>query len=59
MAESAQPRVAAQPGGSGRPNVLTSYDPRTGETVGSYAVMGAGKLNRTVRAARAAEKWWS
>ncbi|KIA66193.1 aldehyde dehydrogenase family protein [Nocardia vulneris] len=59
MAESAQPRVAAQPGGSGRPNVLTSYDPRTGETVGNYAIMGAGEINRTVRGARSAEKWWA
>ncbi|MFG1794504.1 aldehyde dehydrogenase family protein [Nocardia sp. NPDC049149] len=59
MAESAQPRVAAQPGGSGRSNVLTSYDPRTGEVVGNYAVMGAGEINRTVRSARAAERWWA
>ncbi|MEV0293125.1 aldehyde dehydrogenase family protein [Nocardia sp. NPDC050710] len=58
MAESAQARVAALVG-SGRSNVLTSYDPRTGEVVGNYAVMGPGELNRTVRAARAAEKWWA
>ncbi|MFQ6324685.1 aldehyde dehydrogenase family protein [Nocardia sp. CWNU-33] len=44
---------------SGRSNVLTSYDPRTGEVVGNYAVMGTGELNRTVRAARSAEKWWA
>ncbi|MFD0366025.1 aldehyde dehydrogenase family protein [Nocardia sp. GCM10030253] len=44
---------------SGRSNVLTSYDPRTGEVVGNYAVMGPGELNRTVRAARSAEKWWA
>ncbi|WP_436838437.1 aldehyde dehydrogenase family protein [Nocardia xishanensis] len=59
MAESAQPRLAAHPGGSGRSNVLISHDPRTGEVVGNYAVMGAGELNRTVRAARAAERWWA
>ncbi|MFC9892526.1 aldehyde dehydrogenase family protein [Nocardia sp. NPDC127579] len=56
MAESAQPRVTAHRGNS---NVLTSYDPRTGEIVGSYAVMGYGELNRTVRSARAAESWWA
>ncbi|MFD6464165.1 aldehyde dehydrogenase family protein, partial [Streptomyces roseolus] len=56
MADSAQPRVAGHRGG---PNVLTSYDPRTGEIVGNYAVMGHGELHRTVRAARAAEKWWA
>jgi acyl-CoA reductase-like NAD-dependent aldehyde dehydrogenase len=44
---------------SGRSNVLTSYDPRTGEVVGNYAVMGVGELNRTVCAARSAEKWWA
>ncbi len=59
MAETAQPRLAAHPGGSGRPNVLTSYDPRTGEIVGNYAVMGSGEINRTVRAARSADKWWA
>ncbi|MGK8485773.1 aldehyde dehydrogenase family protein [Nocardia asiatica] len=59
MAESAQPRLAARPGGTGRTNVLTSYDPRTGEVVGNYAVMSAGELNRAVRAARSAEKWWA
>ncbi|WP_225732369.1 MULTISPECIES: aldehyde dehydrogenase family protein [unclassified Nocardia] len=59
MAESAQPQVAAHAGGTGRPNVLTSYDPRTGEIVGNYAVMNAGEVNRTVRAARSAEKWWA
>ncbi|MFI9506225.1 aldehyde dehydrogenase family protein [Nocardia sp. NPDC052566] len=59
MAESAQPHLAAHAGGSGRPNVLTSYDPRTGEIVGNYAVMGSNELNRTVRAARSAEKWWA
>ncbi|QLY31771.1 aldehyde dehydrogenase family protein [Nocardia huaxiensis] len=65
MAESAQPRATepAQPAkgrtGSGKPKVLTSYDPRTGEVVGDYAVMGAGELTRTVRAGRAAEQWWA
>ncbi|WP_082393457.1 aldehyde dehydrogenase family protein [Nocardia arizonensis] len=59
MSESTQPRVALFPGGSGRSSVLTSYDPRTGEVVGSYAVMGTNELSRTVRAARSAEKWWA
>ncbi|MEV0707411.1 aldehyde dehydrogenase family protein [Nocardia aurea] len=59
MAESAQPQVVVYPGGSGRTNVLTSYDPRTGETVGTYAIMGTSELNRTIRAARAAERWWA
>ncbi|MBH0777661.1 aldehyde dehydrogenase family protein [Nocardia bovistercoris] len=59
MTESTQPRVALFPGGAARSEVLTSYDPRTGEVVGSYAVMGANEINRTVRAARSAEKWWS
>ncbi|MEV6135885.1 aldehyde dehydrogenase family protein [Nocardia sp. NPDC051990] len=59
MAETAQPRLATHPGGSGRPNVLTSYDPRTGEIVGNYAVMGSSEINRIVRAARSAEKWWA
>ncbi|RBO88989.1 aldehyde dehydrogenase family protein [Nocardia puris] len=59
MAESAQPRLAAHPGGSSRSTVLTSYDPRTGEAVGTYPVLGASELHRTARAARAAEKWWA
>ncbi len=59
MAESAQPRTAAHPGGTGRPKVLTSYDPRTGEVVGDYAIMGSGEVTRTVRAAHAAEQWWA
>lgn len=59
MAESAPQRVTTPSARSGRPSVLTSYDPRTGEVVGNYAVMGSGELNRTVRAARSAEKWWA
>jgi aldehyde dehydrogenase (NAD+) len=39
--------------------VLTSFDPRTGEVVGDYAVMGPSELARTVRGARSAEKWWA
>ncbi|WP_084534952.1 aldehyde dehydrogenase family protein [Nocardia yamanashiensis] len=58
MAESAQRRTAAHTGAH-RPKVLTSYDPRTGETVGDYAVMGAGELTRTVRSARTAQQWWA
>ncbi|ATL65659.1 aldehyde dehydrogenase family protein [Nocardia terpenica] len=59
MAESAQPNTAALPGGSSRSRVLTSYDPRTAEAVGDYAVMGTVELTRTVRGARSAEKWWT
>ncbi|NNH71784.1 aldehyde dehydrogenase family protein [Nocardia uniformis] len=62
MAESAQPRPAAAvspAGGTGRPKVLTSYDPRTGEVVGDYAIMGSGELTRTVRAAHTAQQWWA
>ncbi|WP_083883697.1 aldehyde dehydrogenase family protein [Nocardia higoensis] len=58
MAESAQPRLAAHPGGTGRTSVLTSYDPRTGEAVGEYPVQRTAELTRAVRAARSAEKWW-
>ncbi|WP_024800488.1 aldehyde dehydrogenase family protein [Nocardia sp. BMG51109] len=58
MADSARERH--QPGPrTGRPRVLTSYDPRTGESVGDYAMMGTGELTRTVRAARPAETWWA
>lgn len=39
--------------------MLTSYDPRTGETVGSYAIQGADDIDRAVRAARSAGKWWA
>ncbi len=39
--------------------VLTSFDPRTGEVVGDYAVLGPAELARTVRAARSAETWWA
>ncbi|MGW4367656.1 aldehyde dehydrogenase family protein [Nocardia takedensis] len=63
MTESTQPRTAMEsvrtalyPTGR---EVLTSYDPRTGEVVGSYAMMGTGELDRTVRAARSAERWWA
>ncbi|NKY56962.1 aldehyde dehydrogenase family protein [Nocardia flavorosea] len=59
MADTAQPEVAARSGGSGRPSVLTSYDPRTGEIVGNYPIAGPGELERTVAEARAAESWWS
>jgi aldehyde dehydrogenase (NAD+) len=45
--------------GAVRSSVLTSYDPRTGEAVGNYAVLGQAELNRTVHAARSAEKWWA
>ena len=42
-----------------RPRVLTSYDPRTGEIAGDYAIMGHDELTRTLREARAAQTWWS
>lgn len=59
MADTAQPEVAARSGGSGRPSVLTSYDPRTGEIVGNYSIAGPGELERAVADARAVETWWS
>lgn len=65
MAESAQPRSESHPPratvrtGTGRPKVLTSYDPRTGEVVGDFAIMGAGELTRAVRSARTTEQWWA
>ncbi|GAA5043757.1 aldehyde dehydrogenase family protein [Nocardia callitridis] len=59
MAESAQSQVAAHPGGSSRPNVVTSYDPRTGEIVGSYAVQNASAVRLAVSEARSAEIWWA
>ncbi|MFB7721393.1 aldehyde dehydrogenase family protein [Nocardia sp. NPDC056100] len=58
MAESAQQPRAARTG-TGRAKVLTSYDPRTGEVVGDFAIMGAGELTRAVRAARTTEQWWA
>ncbi|GAB4583090.1 aldehyde dehydrogenase family protein [Nocardia sp. IFM 10818] len=72
MAESAQSR-APEPAGprtgptgrtagrttAGRAKVLTSFDPRTGEVVGDFAMMGAGELTRAVRSARTAEQWWA
>lgn len=58
MAESAQSRATARTG-AGRAKVLTSYDPRTGEVVGDFAIMGAGELTRAVRAARTTEQWWA
>lgn len=59
MADTAQPPVATRSGGAGRPSVLTSYDPRTGEVVGSYAVQNSNALSRAVRSARSAENWWA
>ncbi|NKY37198.1 aldehyde dehydrogenase family protein [Nocardia speluncae] len=59
MADTAQPEMAARSGGSGRPSVLTSYDPRTGEIVGNYSIAGPGELERAVSEARSAESWWS
>ena len=58
MADTAQPEVAARSGGSGRPSVLTSYDPRTGEIIGSYPIAGPSELERTVRTARSVADWW-
>ncbi|WP_459549254.1 aldehyde dehydrogenase family protein [Nocardia sp. X0981] len=59
MADTAQPEVAARSGGSGRPSVLTSHDPRTGEVVGSYPIAGPADLARAVDSARSAEKDWA
>ncbi|WP_216901235.1 aldehyde dehydrogenase family protein [Nocardia alni] len=38
---------------------LTSFDPRTGEVVGDYAVLGPAEVARTIQAARSAETWWA
>ncbi|MCX4093173.1 aldehyde dehydrogenase family protein [Nocardia sp. alder85J] len=57
MVESAQPQTAAQ-AGPGRVPALTSYDPRTGESIGTYSVAGPDVVAATVRAARSAESWW-
>lgn len=39
--------------------MLTSYDPRTGEIVGTYSIAGPGELERVVSDARTTESWWS
>ncbi|KAA0021578.1 aldehyde dehydrogenase family protein [Antrihabitans cavernicola] len=57
MAESAQQSPSAN--GLRRAQVLTSYDPRTGEIAGDYAVMGTDEVTRTLREARGAQAWWS
>ncbi|MFC8527849.1 aldehyde dehydrogenase family protein [Nocardia sp. NPDC057227] len=59
MVESAQPIMAALPGGPDRPNTVTIRDPRTDETVGAYEIMGARDVEHAVRAAKRAEKWWA
>ncbi|WP_067666827.1 aldehyde dehydrogenase family protein [Nocardia miyunensis] len=56
MAESAR---GVHSGPTARSRVLTSFDPRTGESVGDYAVMGRAELTRAVRTARSSEKWWA
>ena len=38
--------------------MLTSFDPRTGEVAGDFAIMGADELTRTLREARSAQAWW-
>lgn len=39
-------------------DVLTSFDPRTGEVVGDFALMGPVAVARVVREARSAQIWW-
>lgn len=56
MTESVQ---RSQPKNAGRVPVLTSYDPRTGEVAGDYAVMGADDVTRAVLEARGTHGWWS
>lgn len=48
----------AATGGTRGTRVVTSVDPRTGELAGTYALMGAGEISRTVREARSAGEWW-
>ncbi|WP_028479379.1 aldehyde dehydrogenase family protein [Nocardia sp. CNY236] len=59
MAESIPPPSAAPLERPGDADVLTSYDPRTGEVVGSYVRTSAQELNRAVRTARSARRWWT
>lgn len=42
-----------------RSRVLTSFDPRTGEVVGDFAVMSADDVTRTLLEARSAVQWWT
>ncbi|MET9210701.1 MULTISPECIES: aldehyde dehydrogenase family protein [unclassified Nocardia] len=56
MGDSA-PAGAAVP--TGRSDVLTSFDPRTGEQLAQYPVHGQAEVTRAVRTARATQNWWS
>ncbi|MFE3542437.1 aldehyde dehydrogenase family protein [Nocardia sp. NPDC059177] len=55
MNESAPAGTAAP---VGRPYVLTSYDPRTGEQLAQYSVHSSAEVTRAVRTARATQNWW-
>ncbi|MFR9752323.1 aldehyde dehydrogenase family protein [Nocardia sp. 004] len=59
MAEPTQPPLITHRGGTSRTDVLTSYDPRTGEVVGKYPVLNSSDLKQAVRTARTAGKWWA
>lgn len=51
--------AAGEPGGgSVRSEGLTSFDPRTGEVVASFAVATSSTIARLVRESRAAQRWW-
>ncbi|MFJ2665234.1 aldehyde dehydrogenase family protein [Nocardia fluminea] len=54
MVESAS--TAAAP--AGRSDVLTAFDPRTGEQLAQYPVQGTAEVTRAVRTARATQNWW-
>ncbi|WP_336087016.1 aldehyde dehydrogenase family protein [Nocardia sp. SSK8] len=56
MIESA-PAGAAAP--ASRTDVLTSYDPRTGEQLTQYSVHSTAEVTRAVRTARATQNWWA
>lgn len=42
----------------GRSDVLTAFDPRTGEQLAQYPVHGTAEVTRAVRTARATQNWW-
>lgn len=54
-----EPKKATPNGVEHRSLVLTSYDPRTSELLGDYAMMGADEVTRTIREAKSAQKWWA
>ncbi|MFD3507489.1 aldehyde dehydrogenase family protein [Nocardia sp. NPDC058666] len=43
---------------TGRSDVLTAFDPRTGEQLAQYPVRSPAEVTRAVRSARVAQNWW-